>query len=97
MVVEVRWHGFFFQRVVWFLVLFCGFVGSCGGTFFSVDVLSAEGKGTAAATLQSLAVNPENKVTIVGAGAVPLLDALRANGTARGRRKAAGALANLVS
>ena len=55
----------FFQRVVWFLVLFCGFVGSCGGTFFSVDVLSAEGKGSeCSGTVANLFANSGGKLSL---------------------------------
>ncbi|CAE6018649.1 unnamed protein product [Arabidopsis arenosa] len=73
-------------------------VYSCGAVPGIVHVLqkgSMEARENAAATLFSLSVIDENKVTIGAAGAIPPLVTLLSEGSQRGKKDAATALFNL--
>lgn len=73
-------------------------VYSCGAIPGIVHVLqrgSMEARENAAATLFSLSVIDENKVTIGSAGAIPPLVTLLSEGSQRGKKDAATALFNL--
>ncbi|XP_023640221.1 U-box domain-containing protein 12 isoform X1 [Capsella rubella] len=73
-------------------------VYSCGAVPGIVHVLqkgSMEARENAAATLFSLSVIDENKVTIGAAGAIPPLVILLSEGSQRGKKDAATALFNL--
>lgn len=73
-------------------------VSSCGAVLGIVHVLkkgSMEARENAAATLFSLSVIDENKVTIGAAGAIPPLVTLLSEGSQRGKKDAATALFNL--